>query len=296
MNLDRIASPSGKSFDADLALSVDGALVQALTTLVSKAGAAIMAIDRSAVVQRIKSDLSPVTAADDAAQSVILDGLSRLLPGIAIVTEEASGPQQTIKPGATFILVDPLDGTREYLAGRDEFTVNMALVSQGHPVFGCIAAPAYGLIWRGIVGRGAERLDLPAGADARACRSTTKIRTRQAPERTLVIAISRSHLDARTERFLARFRQAQRLAYGSSLKLCRVAEGSVDLYPRLAPTREWDVAAGDAIVVAAGGTVLTPNGEPLGYGRCDESFLVPAFVAVGDRAAAERYLQFARFS
>jgi 3'(2'), 5'-bisphosphate nucleotidase len=80
------------------------------------------------------------------------------------------------------------------------------------------------------------------------------------------------------------------------LKLCRVAEGSVDLYPRLAPTREWDVAAGDAIVVAAGGTVLTPNGEPLGYGRCDESFLVPAFVAVGDRAAAERYLQFARFS
>jgi 3'(2'), 5'-bisphosphate nucleotidase len=219
-----------------------------------------------------------------------------LLPGIPIVAEEATGPQQTINPGATFILVDPLDGTREYLAGRDEFTVNIAIVSQCHPVFGCIAAPAHGRIWRGIVGRGAERLDLPPGADAGACRGTTKIRTRQAPERDLVVAISRSHLDARTERFLAQLPQAQRLAYGSSLKLCRVAEGRVDLYPRLAPTREWDVAAGHAIVAAAGGIVVTPSGGPLSYGRCDENFLVPAFMAIGDCAAAERFLPLARLS
>ena len=225
---------------------------------------------------------------------MILEGLSRLLPGIPIVSEEAGGPEQTIKLGATFILVDPLDGTREYLAGRDEFTVNIALMSQGRPVFGCIAAPVFGLIWRGAVGQGAERLELPVGASASACRSKTKICTRQAPERDLVVAISRSHFDAQTERFLKHFPRAERIACGSSLKFCRVAEGSIDLYPRLAPTREWDVAAGHAIVVAAGGTVVTPSGEPVTYGQSAEDFRVLGFVAFGDRIAAKRFSHLAR--
>ncbi len=277
----------------DLALHPASRLTDEITTLVSQAAAAILAIDSSTVAKRIKSDLSPVTAADDAAESVILEGLSRLLPGIPIVSEEASGPGQIIEPDSTFVLVDPLDGTREFLAGRDEFTVNIALVSQGTPVFGCIGAPAFGRIWRGVTGQGAERLELPAGADAGACGHRTSIRTRQLPERDLVVAVSRSHFDLQTERFLARFPQAQRIACGSSLKFCRVAEGSVDLYPRLAPTREWDVAAGHAIVAAAGGTVARPSGAPLTYGRHADGFRVPGFVAFGDPAAAGRILALA---
>jgi 3'(2'), 5'-bisphosphate nucleotidase len=259
-----------------------------ITTLVSKAAAAILAFDSSAVAKRIKSDLSPVTAADDAAQSVILEGLSRLLPGVPVVSEEASGPKPTLELGATFVLVDPLDGTREFLAGRNEFTVNVAIVTQGRPVFGCIAAPVLGLIWRGAAGQGAERLELPAGADSHACRSRTPIRTRQSSERGLVIAVSRSHFDSQTERFLTHFPYAKRIVCGSSLKFCRVAEGSVDLYPRLAPTREWDVAAGHAIIAAAGGTVATLSGEPLAYGRWADDFRVLGFVAYGDPVTTER--------
>jgi 3'(2'), 5'-bisphosphate nucleotidase len=163
-------------------------------------------------------------------------------------------------------------------------------------MFGCIAAPVFGLIWRGIIGQGAERLELPVGADASACRSRTIIRTRQSSERSVVIAVSRSHLDPQTERFLTQFPQATRIICGSSLKLCRVAEGSVDLYPRLAPTHEWDVAAGHAIVAAAGGTVATMSGEPLTYGRWADDFRVPSFVAFGDPVAAKRFSQLAHSS
>ena len=294
MNLDQAAAVDVKSIDNDVALTATSQLMDELTTLVSKAAAAILAIDRSAASQRIKSDLSPVTAADDAAQSVILENLPRLLPGIPIVSEEAGGPAQKINRGATFILVDPLDGTREYLAGRDEITVNIAIVSRGRPVLGFIAAPMHGFIWRGVVGHGAERLELPMGCDASACRRIIKIRTRQAPERGIVVAISRSHFDAQTEYFLAHFPQARRVPCGSSLKFCRIAEGDVDLYPRLAPTREWDVAAGHAILASAGGTVVTPSGKLLSYGHSEDNFLVAGFVAVGDCAAIERFLQFAR--
>jgi 3'(2'), 5'-bisphosphate nucleotidase len=221
---------------------------------------------------------------------VVLDGLDRLLPGIPVVSEEASRSGIVLEPSATFILVDPLDGTREFLAGRAEFTVNVAIVRAGAPVIGCIAAPALGQVWRGIVGGGAQRLDLPAGANMGACRSITQIRTRRLPRHGPVIAVSRSHLDPQTERFLARFPQAKRTICGSSLKFCRVAEGSIDLYPRLAPTREWDVAAGQAIVAAAGGAVTSPKGAPLAYGNCAAAFGMPEFLAFGDLAAAEQIL------
>ena len=278
-------------FDLDPFFAPSNRLVDEITTLVSRAAAAILAISLSDAAERIKPDLSPVTAADEAAQSVILEGLSRLLPGIPIVSEEAGGPTPILQPGTPFVLVDPLDGTREFVAGRDEFTVNVALVRQGAPVFGCIAAPVFGLIWRGIVGQGAERLELPAGADVSACRSKTSIRTRKLPERGVVVAVSRSHSDPRTEHFLAHFPQAERIACGSSLKFCRVAEGSVDLYPRLAPTHEWDVAAGHAIVAAAGGLVASASGEPLAYGRSTNDFRISAFVAFGDPTAVERISQ-----
>ena len=274
--------------DTKLVLPPASALIDEITTIVSQASAAILAIDTSTLAKRIKSDHSPVTAADDASQSVILAGLSRLFPSIPIISEEASGAGQINGLGATFFLVDPLDGTREFVAGRDEYTVNIALVNQGAPIFGCIGAPAFGLIWRGVPGQGAERLELAAGAKAREYRTRVPIRTRQLPALDPVVAVSRSHFDPRTEHFLAHFPRAERIACGSSLKFCRVAEGHVDLYPRLAPTHEWDIAAGHAIVAAAGGMVAKPSGEPLTYGRFSDGFCVPDFVAFGDPIAAAR--------
>jgi 3'(2'), 5'-bisphosphate nucleotidase len=274
--------------DTKLVLPPASVLIDEITTIVSQASAAILAIDTSTLAKRIKSDRSPVTAADDASQSVILAGLSRFFPSIPIVSEEASGAGQISGLGATFFLVDPLDGTREFVAGRDEYTVNIALVNQGAPVFGCIGSPAFGLIWRGVLGQGAERLELTAGANANTCRARTPLRTRQLPSSNFVVAVSRSHFDSRTEHFLAHFPRAERIACGSSLKFCRVAEGHVDLYPRLAPTHEWDIAAGHAILAAAGGMVAKPSGEPLTYGRFADGFCVPDFVAFGDPTAAAR--------
>jgi 3'(2'), 5'-bisphosphate nucleotidase len=274
----------------DFSVGGESYLTDEVTTLLSKAAAAIVEFDSAVVARRTKPDLSPVTAADDAAQSVILEGLSRLLPGIPIISEELDSKDTVPTADAMFVLVDPLDGTREYLAGRNEFTVNLGLISRGVPVFGCIAAPALGTVWRGVVGQGAERLQLPAGAAASKYRSKMDIRTRRLPKEMPVIAVSRSHLDTQTERFVARFPQTERIVCGSSLKFCLIAEGRVDLYPRLAPTHEWDIAAGHAIVAAAGGTVITQNGAPLTYGRFAEDFRVDGFVAFGDAGAAKTLL------
>ena len=244
-------------------------LLDDLTAIAARAGAAILAVDRSALAERSKSDGSPVTAADQAAQAAILPELVRLLPEVLIVSEEAE--KTPPKPGESYLLVDPLDGTKELLAGCDEFTVNLALVRDERPLLGVVAAPALGLIWRGIVGRGAERLRF--GETPVAIHS----RMQRAP---LVAAVSRSHLDPATDAFLARQPQVERIACGSALKFCRLAEGAADLYPRLAPTYEWDIAAGHAVLAAAGGAVTTPSGDPLTYGR--EGFRVPAFIAWGD--------------
>jgi 3'(2'), 5'-bisphosphate nucleotidase len=223
---------------------------------------------------RLKADHTPVTAADEAADRVIAQGLVRILPGITVVSEESC--DRSVALGDTFALVDPLDGTKEFVAGRGEYTVNLALVTDGEPIAGFIAAPALGLIYRGIVGRGAERLGLdPTDAPV-------AIRARRAPADGLVAAVSRSHLDADSEAFLARLAIRERITSGSALKLCRIAEGMADVYPRLSPTSEWDTAAGHAIVAAAGGTVTTPSGAPLRYGRAQEDFKIPGFVAWGD--------------
>jgi 3'(2'), 5'-bisphosphate nucleotidase len=253
---------------------VDAALAAELTALVGRAAAAILAITPAAMATRLKADQTPVTAADEAADRVIAQGLARILPDIAVVSEEGSHPAAAL--GATFALVDPLDGTKEYVAGRGEYTVNLALVTDGAPIAGFIAAPALGLIYRGIVGHGAERLALdPAVAPV-------AIRSRRAPASGLVAAVSRSHLDADSEAFLARLSIRERISCGSALKLCRIAEGVADVYPRLSPTSEWDTAAGHAIVAAAGGTVMTPSGATLRYGQAGKDFKIPGFVAWGD--------------
>jgi 3'(2'), 5'-bisphosphate nucleotidase len=260
------------------------ALVDDFTALVSEAAAAIQRIGPQAA--RMKSDNSPVCDADEVAEALLLDGLARLAPGVPVVSEEACARGMRPRPGTRFFLVDPLDGTREFLAGLDEYTVNVALVADGAPQIGIIAAPAQGRFWRGAVGRGAERFDLVPGALPAAARNVTPLRSRPRPAHGLIAAVSRSHLDPRTAAFVAALSNAEQLACGSSLKFCRLAEGQADVYPRLAPTSEWDIAAGHAVLAASGGVVSAPDGSPLAYGQADEFFRVAGFVAWADPAAA----------
>jgi 3'(2'), 5'-bisphosphate nucleotidase len=254
-------------------------LLDALTLIVSRAAAAIMAVQ--SLNPREKPDKSPVTAADEASEALILRELAQAMPGVPIVSEEANRNRGIEPPGQRFFVIDPLDGTRELLAGRDEFAVNLALVDAGVPVVGIIAAPARGVIWRGVTGGGAERLVVSPGAAPRTARERTAIRTRKQPAEGPTVVTSRSHLDAATIAYIDRLAPPERTACGSALKFCLIAEGAADLYPRLAPTSDWDVAAGHALVLAAGGGVTAPDGRPLRYGQRD--LLIPAFIAFGDR-------------
>jgi len=252
-------------------------LLDDLTAIVARACAKISALSAARLIPRLKADQSPVTVADEASEALITEGVAQLLPGVPVISEESADTQQHRFDGS-FLIVDPLDGTREFLAGRDEFTVNLALISAGVPIAGIIAAPARGRVWRGVVGIKAERLRLlEDGAD-----QAQPIRTRAWPHEGAVAAVSRSHFDPATDAFLATLGPVTRSASGSALKFCQIAEGGADVYPRLATTCEWDVAAGQALVVAAGGSVGTPQGLPLEYGRAAKNFRVPAFVAWGD--------------
>jgi 3'(2'), 5'-bisphosphate nucleotidase len=265
--------------------TADARLAESLGTIALTAGAAIQKVDFRNAGTRHKADASPVTLADEAAQAAILQGLARLLPDVPVASEEAACQWQGKAPGE-FMLVDPLDGTAEFLAGRLEYTVNIALVRDGIPAVGVIAAPALGLLWRGATDHGAERLSFSPGDTS--ARNATAIHTRPWPADERVAAVSRSHYDAASAAFLERIAPIKPVEYGSALKFCRVAEGAVDIYPRLAPTCEWDVAAGYAVVAAAGGTVVMPDGAPLRFGRLREDFRIPGFIAWGDPAAARR--------
>jgi len=252
------------------------ALMDELTAISQRAAAAIKRVGETGDV-RIKDDGSPVTPADEAAETVIRDGLADLDPALPIVSEEQAARERPRVDAGSYFLVDPLDGTREFIAGRDEYAINIALVTDGTPLLGIINAPALGLIWRGVVGRGAERIAAASGAPA----PPQAIHTRRRPAEGLVAVVSRSHLDAGTLAFLARFPGVRRIASGSAIKFCRVAEGAADIYPRLAPTHDWDVAAGDAIITAAGGRVVAPDGARLRYGTAD--LIIPGFIACGDQ-------------
>ena len=262
------------------------ALLAPLTELVARAGAAILAVNRDTMAVDGKADGSPVTAADLAADRVISDGLARLAPDIPALSEERADPATPPYRGS-FFLVDPLDGTKEFVAGRDEFTVNIALLCDGVPLLGVVGAPALGLIWRGLVGHGAERLsvapDLSLGR-------ATAIHTRTAPHpgQPWIAAVSRTHGDSASEAFIAARPGAVREPLGSAIKFCRIAEGGADIYPRLAPTCEWDVAAGHALLAAAGGVVTDRDGGPIRFGGTCKSYIVPGFIAWGDPAAARR--------
>jgi 3'(2'), 5'-bisphosphate nucleotidase len=253
-------------------------LMHDLTKIMARAAAVIRDTSPDTVARRLKSDNSAVTAADEASEAEILAGLTKLLPGVPVISEESVGDTSPPPPDSSFIAVDPLDGTREFLAGSDEFTVNLGIVTAGTPIAGIVVSPMRGLVWRGVVGHGAERMRLLAdGAD-----QSQVIHTRQWPTRDAIAAVSRSHFDPATDALLAQLAPIARNPSGSAVKFCYVAEGLVDIYPRLAPTSEWDVAAGHALVAAAGGVITTPHGEPLRYGRAAENYRVPAFIAWGD--------------
>ena len=268
--------------DSEISPAFAADLLVELSAIVARASTVIRTFSQADVSRRLKPDQSPVTAADEASEAVILEGLARLLPNVPVVSEEMAGSTTPPALDHSFVVVDPLDGTREFLAGRDEFTVNLAIVTRGVPVAGIIAAPNRSQIWRGVVGQRAERLRLLAdGADR-----PQPIHTRRWPSQSAVAVMSRSHLDPDTEAFLARFTPITRNPSGSAIKFCQIAEGAADVYPRLATTCEWDVAAGHALVVAAGGIVTKPQGAALPYGRVAENFRVPAFIAWGDPAKA----------
>jgi 3'(2'), 5'-bisphosphate nucleotidase len=266
------ARSSGQVIDRDAA----AALIEPLTELVVRAGAAILAVNRPAMKVEGKPDGTPVTEADLAADRIIGEGLARLFPDIPALSEERA---HLAKPfyGGSFFLIDPLDGTREFVAGRAEFTINLALVTNGTPLLGIIGAPALGLVWRGLVGRGAERLGTEGSR-------AEPVHTRTLPKRgdPWIAAVSRSHADIRTEAFIDARPGAVRQVLGSAVKFGRVAEGTVDIYPRLAPTSEWDVAAGHALVTAAGGKITDAHGNDVQFGRGREGFIVPEFIAWGD--------------
>jgi 3'(2'), 5'-bisphosphate nucleotidase len=266
-------------------LDAAAALIEPLTDLVLAAGAAVMAVTRAAMTIDGKLDGSPVTDADLAADRIIGEGLARLMPLVPALSEEKAYPGEPPYLGS-FFLIDPLDGTKEFIAGRNEFTVNLALVTNGTPLLGIIGAPAIGLVWRGLVGRGAERLTVASSSS----RLAEPIHARPLPPRgqPWIAAVSRSHGDSRTEAFILSRPGATRLALGSAVKFGRVAEGQADIYPRLAPTSEWDVAAGCAVVTAAGGKITDSTGAALRFGERREGFIVPEFIAWGDLKATDR--------
>lgn len=258
----------------------DRRLFEALIPAVVAAGDAILALRAGGNTVETKADRSPVTAADRAAEAIILEALLVFAPHLPVVAEEEVSAGRIPEVGATYLLVDALDGTRDFLAGGGDFTVNVGLVREGAAVAGIIGAPALSQIWIGTAGAGARRVDFVSGG-----RSETPVAVRQPPQNGLDIVASRSHRTPETDAFIARFPGSRLVAAGSSLKLTMVAEGKADLYPRLAPTSQWDVAAGDAILSAAGGRVVDLEGRPMSYRpRPDQRphpFLNPWFVATG---------------
>ena len=251
-------------------------LLMALKALCLDAGTAILKLYANgdgAVV--LKPDMSPVTAADHESERIILAGLSRLTPDIPIVSEErvAAGDVPDIS-GDRFWLVDPLDGTREFIDGNGEFTVNIALIENNAPALGAVYAPVLSTLYLGRVGEAAWRA---TGAEVE-----ETIRARPAPPEGLTVVASRSHGDREAlTKYLHGYRVASERQAGSSLKFCLLAEGSADLYPRFGRTMEWDTAAGEAVLRAAGGSVEALDGQPLFYGK--PGLDNQAFVAFGRR-------------
>lgn len=242
-------------------------LAQSLIPVAQAAGAAIMDVYNKGSSANQKSDGSPVTEADLRAEKIILDGLAQCAADISIVSEE-NAKSHDAPVVDLFFLVDPLDGTREFIKadGKGAFTVNIGLVHKGQPIMGIVFAPALKDIYWGVAGFGAFHNENP-------------IHTRQVPESGAVALASVSHRDAETDEWLIRNEVSQTISIGSSLKFCLVARGEADFYPRFGPTMEWDTAAGHAVLSAAGGRVTHPEGEDFTYGK--PAYRNGAFIGIG---------------
>jgi 3'(2'), 5'-bisphosphate nucleotidase len=248
-------------------------LIELAAGLARQAAAAVMAVRAGGFAVERKRDFSPVTAADRIAEALIVDGLREAAPVIPVVAEEeVEAGLVTGAPGHRFWLVDPLDGTREFAAGSDNFAVCIGLVEDGRPLLGVVALPATGEVFCGLVGDGAWK----QAADG----ARLPIRARRIPPEGPVVMASRHYQrDSRIAAF-AQAQQAQRIVnIGSAEKFCRLAEGAADLYPRFGPTMEWDTAAGEAVLLAAGGAMAEWDGAPLRYGK--PGWGNPAFLARG---------------
>ena len=253
-------------------------LREGVIAIARDAAAAILDIYDSEFAVQHKDDNSPLTAADMAAHHCIIDGLALLTPDIPVLSEESAHEVSAAqrRPWSRLWVVDPLDGTREFVKRNGEFTVNIALVEQGVAVFGVVQAPVTGDLWHGGAGLGAFRRD----GD-----TDVALHARNPALPPLRVAASRSHRDGRSEAFIGRmlhsFGEVEPLRLGSSLKFCRLAEGGMDVYPRFGPTSEWDTAAGQCVLEGAGGCVLDAEGRPLRYNQRD-TILNGDFIALGD--------------
>ena len=256
-------------------------LAEGLLSVTLSAGRVQMAHFKRGVRVEHKSDQSPVTAADREAEELILKELARVAPGIAVVAEEQCASGQTPAPGGSFFLVDPLDGTKGFIKGRREFTINIALIEDRRPVFGLLYAPALADLFVTLGPFEAANGRLPPQADVGCLADCAlrPIRTRPPNPHALRALISHSHLNRATEHVLEGLNVKERRALASSLKFGLLARGEADLYPRIAPTSEWDTAAGHAVLAAAGGCVTTLAGEPLLYGHAERGFEHTDFVA-----------------
>jgi 3'(2'), 5'-bisphosphate nucleotidase len=254
-------------------------LVIEVTSLVRSAGKAVMDIYNGDEFQAVyKDDLSPLTAADIAANAIIVSGLKKLTPGVPVLSEESADvPYEERRGWERFWLVDPLDGTKEFLKKNNEFTVNVALIEEERPTLGVVMAPALGVIYCGAVdsrGGGAIKIREARGHEPE--RITVKGYTGG----VVRVVASRSHRGALVDRFLELASPSECMSRGSSLKFCLVADGTADVYPRFGPTMEWDTAAADAVVTAAGGTVTDLDGNGLRYNK--EDLHNPYFIATGN--------------
>jgi len=264
-----------------------GSLREPAIALAEAAGRAILAVYGADFAVAAKQDHSPLTAADLAAHAVLIEGLQALTPDIPVLSEEAAEiPWATRRTWSRLWLVDPLDGTREFVKKNGEFCVCLALVEDGVPLLGVVHAPVAGVTWSALRGHGAWRRETGAGEALLAPRPPPTAASvggvdPSKPKPVLRVAASRSHRDARTDALLARLPDALPVAMGSAIKFGLLAEGRLDFYPRFAPTSEWDTAAGQCLVEAVGGAVLGLDGEPLRYNQ-RPGLINADFIALAD--------------
>ena len=254
---------------------------QFLTDTAARAGAAIMEHYHRGAAVMLKDDASPVTLADKDSEAIILKSLLELSPEIPVVSEEDADKPEAV--GSRYFLVDPLDGTKEFIKKRSDFTVNIALIEQGQPSFGLVYAPARSLLAVTVAPGEAIEAELSpsvAGVDL-AKLPQKRLTVRTADPNGLTALVSLSHLDPETEAFLAKLKIAKRSGAGSSVKFLEIARGEADVYPRFGPTMEWDTAAGQAVLEASGGKVVTVCGDPLRYGKTASGLRNPSFIAWG---------------